>query len=44
MDILSLSLLVVAITVYDEVINGQMDIASKLMQWLKKDFLSSEEK
>lgn len=44
MDILSLSLLIVAITIYDEVINGQMNIASKLMQWFEEDSLSSEEK
>lgn len=44
MDILSLSLLIVAITIYDEVVNGQLDIASKLMQWFEKDSLRSEEK
>ena len=43
MEILYLSLLVVAITIYDEVINGQMNIASKLMQWFEQQPLSSEE-
>ncbi len=44
MDILSLSLLIVAITIYDEVVNGQINLASKLMEWFEKDSLSSEEK
>ncbi|MGK7949729.1 MAG: hypothetical protein AB4368_13295 [Xenococcaceae cyanobacterium] len=44
MDILSLSLLIVAITIYDEVVNGQINLASKLMKWFEKDSLSSEEK
>lgn len=43
MEILSLSLLIVAITIYDEVINGQVNIASKLMGWLEQKPLSSEE-
>ena len=43
MEILSLSLLIVAITIYDEVVNGQMNIASKLMQWFEQKPLSSEE-
>lgn len=44
MDILSLSLLIVAITIYDEVVNGQTNLVSKLMKWFEKDSLSSEEK
>ena len=42
MEILSLSLLVVAITIYDEIINGQMKIPSKLMKWFEQNSLSSE--
>ena len=43
MEILSLSLLIVAITIYDEIINGQMNIASKMMEWFEQKFLSSKE-
>ena len=42
MEIVSLSLLIVAITVYDEIINGQMKIPSKLIEWFEQKPLSSE--
>lgn len=36
MDILSLSLLLIALAIYDEIINGQMKASQKLLDWLDR--------
>lgn len=37
MDILSLSFLLIALTVYDEIFNGHLKLSQKLLDWLDKD-------
>lgn len=36
MDILSLSFLLIALTVYDEIFNGHLKLSQKLLNWLEK--------
>jgi hypothetical protein len=38
MDILSLSFLLLALVVYDEIFNGQLKISQKLLQWFEQKF------
>ena len=38
MDILSLSFLIIALAVYDEIFNGQMKVSQKLLAWFNKNF------
>jgi hypothetical protein len=35
MELLSLSLLLITLTIYDEIFNGQMKISQKLLNWFE---------
>lgn len=35
MELVSLSLLLITLTIYDEIFNGQMKISQKLLKWFE---------
>jgi hypothetical protein len=44
MDILSLSLLLIALAVFDEVLNGQLKVSRRLLNWFDKKRSSTTSK